>query len=127
MVAMLSAPGDLPAELAFCLATGNTARQRRLDAGLLAVGMAADPRLMDRAQHAPGAGLLESVAQGNLPGVGMVLIDGTIACRRSRNTPPATRIPQVVTGEARPPKGSRRAGASSPARRHCHGSMARSR
>jgi len=28
MIALLSSLGDLPAELAFCLATGNTARQR---------------------------------------------------------------------------------------------------
>jgi enamidase len=39
---------------------------------------------------------LDSVRQGDLPGVGMVLIDGVIRCQRSRNTPPATQVPVVL-------------------------------
>jgi hypothetical protein len=31
-------------------------------------------------------------------GVGMVVIDGTVRCGRSRNTPPATEIPSLVSG-----------------------------
>lgn len=96
MVAMLSSLGNLPAEVAFCFANGNTARQRNLDAGLLEKGYAADFVLLDQAQHSPGATLLESVQQGNLPGVCMTIIDGVIRSRRSRNTPPAARIPDVV-------------------------------
>ncbi len=96
MVAMLSALGNVPAEIAFCFANGNTARQRELDAGLLERGYAADFVLMDQAQHAPGATILESVQLGNLPGVGMTIIDGVVRSERSRNTPPATRLPQVV-------------------------------
>jgi enamidase len=95
MVAMLSSLGDVPAETAFCFATGNTARQRDLDAGLMEVGAAADFVLMDQAQHAPGATILDSVRLGNLPGVGMTIIDGVIRSRRSRNTPPAGRLPEV--------------------------------
>ena len=95
MVAMLSSLGNLPAELAFCLATGNTARQRGLDRGLIEVGMAADFVFLDQAQNSPGAGMLASVAQGNLPGVGMVVIDGVVCAQRSRNTPPAGRVPGV--------------------------------
>ena len=98
MVAMLSSLGDLPAEEAFCLATGNTARRRGLDTGRIEAGLAADFVLMDRAQHAPGADLLASVAQGNLPGVGMTVIDGVVTSARSRNTPPAERLPRVVAG-----------------------------
>ena len=33
---------------------------------------------------------------GDLPGVGMVMIDGIVRCGRSRNTPPATEVPVVV-------------------------------
>ena len=95
MIAMLSSLGNLPAELAFCLATGNTARQRGLDTGLIEVGMAADFVFLDQAQNSPGAGMLASVAQGNLPGVGMVVIDGVVKAERSRNTPPAGRVPGV--------------------------------
>ena len=98
MVAMLSSLGDVPAEVAFCFATGNTARIRDLDCGLIEEGRAADFVLMDRAQHAPGATILDSVRLGNLPGVGMTVIDGKVTSRRSRNTPPATEIP-VIEGE----------------------------
>ena len=96
MVAMLSALGDLPAEQAFCLATGNTARRRKLDCGLIAVGRAADFVFLDKAQHSAGATLLKSIELGDLPGVGMVVIDGEVRCARSRNTPPAGRVPVVV-------------------------------
>jgi enamidase len=33
-----------------------------------------------------------------LPGVGMTVIDGVVRTGRSRNTPPATRVPEVVKG-----------------------------
>ena len=98
MVSLLSSLGDIPAETAFCFATGNTARMRDLDCGLIEVGRAADFTLMDKAQHSPANSLLESVRLGDLPGVGMVVIDGLVRAGRSRNTPPATRIPEVVAG-----------------------------
>ena len=98
MVSMLSSLGELPAEEAFCLATGNTARMRALDSGLIEVGRAADFVLMDKAQHSPGTTLLDSVRLGDLPGVCMTIIDGIVRTQRSRNTPPATRMPIVVKG-----------------------------
>lgn len=96
MVAMLSSLGNVPAEIAFCFANGNTSRQRGLDTGLIEEGYCADFVFMDQAQHSPGKTLLESVEQGNLPGIGMTIIDGVITSERSRNTPPATRIPVIV-------------------------------
>ncbi|WP_399684774.1 amidohydrolase family protein [Xenophilus sp.] len=96
MVALISSMADIPAELVFCFATGNTARMRNLNCGLVEVGRAADFVFMDRAQHTSGATLLESVQLGDLPGVGMVMIDGLVRCGRSRNTPPAAEVPVVV-------------------------------
>ena len=96
MIALLSAIGDAPAEMVFACATGNTARLRKLDAGLIEVGRAADFVLMDRAQHSAGRDMLDSVRQGDLPGIGMVVIDGIVRCGRSRNTPPAERVPEIV-------------------------------
>jgi len=96
MVSLLSSLGEVPAEVAFCFATGNTARMRALDCGLIEVGRAADFVLMDKAQHSAGKDLLESVQLGDLPGVGMTIIDGLVRSHRSRNTPPATRLPQIV-------------------------------
>jgi enamidase len=96
VIAMLSSFGDLPAEQVFCFATGNTARMRDLDCGLIEAGRAADFVFMDRAQHTSGADLLSSVRAGDLPGIGMVVIDGIVRCQRSRNTPPAERVPVIV-------------------------------
>ena len=98
MIAMLSSLGDVPAEIAFCFATGNTARMRELDCGIIEAGKSADFILIDMAQHAPGKDMLESIRQGNLPGVGMTVIDGVVRSARSRNTPPATRLPEIVEG-----------------------------
>jgi enamidase len=95
MIAMLSALGDTPAEQMFCCATGNTARMRKLECGMIEVGRTADFVLMDRAQHSAGSDLLDSVRQGDLPGIGMVIIDGLVRCGRSRNTPPAERAPEI--------------------------------
>ncbi len=96
MVSMLSSLGDVPAEIALCFATGNTARMRKLDCGLIEIGRSADFVFLDKAQHSPANSLLESVRLGDLPGVGMVVIDGRVTAGRSRNTPPATRLPEVV-------------------------------
>jgi enamidase len=96
LIAMLCSIGGVPAEVAFCFATGNTAKMRKLDCGLIEVGRAADFVLMDNAQHSAGKTLLESVQLGDLPGIGMTIIDGVVRCERSRNTPPATRIPKIV-------------------------------
>jgi len=96
MVSMLSALGNVPAEIALCFATGNTARMRDLDCGLIEVGRAADFVIMDRAQHSPAETILESIQLGDLPGVGMTIIDGVIRSERSRNTPPANALPEIV-------------------------------
>ncbi len=98
MIALLSSLANIPAELVFCFATGNTARIRQLNCGLIEVGRAADFVFMDRAQHTAGKTLLESVQLGDVPGIGMVMIDGLVRATRSRNTPPATEVPVVVSG-----------------------------
>ena len=95
MIALIASFSDLAPETVVCFATGNAARQRDLDCGIVEVGRAADFVIMDRAQHAPGKTILESIKLGNLPGIGMTIIDGVIRTERSRNTPPATAVPVV--------------------------------
>ncbi|WP_099824612.1 amidohydrolase family protein [Oceaniglobus indicus] len=95
MIAMLSSLGNVPAEVAFCFGTGNTSRRRKLDTGTIEIGQCADFVLLDQAQHAPGKTILDSVQLGNLPGVAMTVIDGRITSQRSRNTPPAWRVPEM--------------------------------
>jgi len=96
LISLISSMASIPAELVFCFATGNTAKLRQINAGLIEVGRSADFVFMDRAQHTSGKTLLESVQLGDIPGIGMVMIDGIVRCGRSRNTPPATQIPEVL-------------------------------
>lgn len=96
MVSMLSSIGEVPAEIALCFATGNTARMRKLDVGLIEKSRSADFVFLDKAQHSAGKDLLESIRLGDLPGVGMTIIDGIVRTQRSRNTPPATRVPSIA-------------------------------
>jgi enamidase len=95
MIAMLSSIGGIPAAAAICLATGNTAKIRKLGCGLIGVGREASFVLMDKAQHSAGKDLLDSIQKGDLPGIGMVIVDGVVSAQRSRNTPPAERVAEV--------------------------------
>jgi enamidase len=67
MVSLSSSLGELPAEIAFCLATGNTAWMRALDCGLIEIGRAADFVIMDMAQHSPGKNLLHTCSSATCP------------------------------------------------------------
>ena len=96
LISMLSSLGEIPAELAICFATGNTARIRNLDCGIIEPSRAATFVFMDKAQHSAGKDLLDSIEHGDLPGIGMVMIEGVVSVQRSRNTPPATKIPEIV-------------------------------
>ena len=95
LIAMLSSLGNIAPELAFCFATGNTARVRELDCGLIEIGKSADFVILDRAEHTAGATILASISLGDLPGISMVIIDGVVRCLQSRNTPPATSLARL--------------------------------
>lgn len=98
MITLVASLGGLSPEEAVCLATGNVARKRNLtDVGLLAVGRAADLLFLDRPEHSSGKDVLGALATGDIPGIGMVLIDGNVRARRSRSTPPAARAPEIVS------------------------------
>ncbi len=96
MVTLMASLGGLPAEQAICLATGNVARKRKLDGGRIAVGQPADLVFMDKPQHSSGKDVLEAMALGDIPGIGMVVIDGHVRTGRSRSTPPANTAPAVL-------------------------------
>jgi enamidase len=96
MISLLASLGEIPAEVAVGLATGNTAKTRNLNCGLIAPGREASFVLLDTAQYSAGRNLLDSIQKGDLPGIGMVITDGAVSIQRSRNTPPATRLPELV-------------------------------
>jgi enamidase len=95
MISLISSIADIPAEIVIGFATGNIARIRNMAQGLLEVGRPADFVFLDRAQQSAGSDMLESIELGDIPGVGMVMIDGIVRCQRSRNTPPADRVPTI--------------------------------
>ena len=95
LITLISSMADIPAEIVFGFATGNISRMRALPQGLLEVGRPADFVFMDMAQHSAGKHLLDSVQLGDIPGIGMVMIDGLVRCERSRNTPPAVQVPLI--------------------------------
>jgi enamidase len=97
-MAHLASLGGIAPELAVAMATGNTARVHRLDAGVLSPGRAADIVLCDAPVGSSAATALEALGVGDLPGISMVLIDGVVSIGRSRNTPPAGRAAAVVGG-----------------------------
>lgn len=93
MVTLLASLGGLPAAQAWCLASGNIARKRGFDQGIIAVGRPADLVFLDRPDSSSGADLLGAIECGDIPGIGAVMIDGKLRCGRSRSTPPAARVP----------------------------------
>jgi enamidase len=97
-MAHLASLGGVPPETVVALATGNTARVHRLETGTIAAGREADIAFVDAPQGSAAGTALEALAIGDVPGVGMVLIDGRPVIGRSRNTPPAGRAPEVVKG-----------------------------
>jgi len=78
---------DLKPEIAIALATGNTARVHGLSEGVIEEGRPADLVIMDAPLGSVGKDALEAIKVGDIPGITMVMIDGEIRVRKSRNTP----------------------------------------
>ena len=97
-MAHLASLAGVPPEVAVAMATGNTARVHRLDVGVLAAGRAADIVLCDAPVGSSASSALDALGRGDLPGISMVLIDGAVQIGRSRNTPPAGRVAEVIGG-----------------------------
>ena len=83
----MSSLGRIPAADAIALATGNNARVLRREEGVLEAGRPADLALL----HPPLGGAtdapLAAIENGDIPGIGAVVIDGEVRALRSRNTP----------------------------------------
>ena len=90
-ICQLSSVSGIAPEDAICMATGNTTRVYGLNTGVIAPGREADLVIMDAPLGSAGATALEAIALGDIPGISAVLINGVVAFRKSRNTPPAKR------------------------------------
>jgi enamidase len=98
LIAHLASLGGVAAETVICLATGNTARVHGLDTGVIAPGKAADLCIVDAPVGSIAATALDALANGDLFGISMILIDGVPVIGRSRNTAPAGRVAEIVRG-----------------------------
>jgi enamidase len=90
-MAMLASLSRIPPEQTVCMAAGNTAALYGLNRGIIAPGREADLVFMDAPMGSAGGDLLEALAQGDTPGVSLVMVDGEIVASKSRNTPPPVR------------------------------------
>lgn len=92
-VSWISAFGGVPAALAVAAASGNVARARRVDGGVVEVGAVADLVVADAPDGSQAADLCGALTAGDTPAVAAVIVDGHIVVRKSRNTPPPRRVP----------------------------------
>lgn len=96
MITHVASLGGVEAEKALCMATGNPAKAFGLNRGLIARGREADIAVMDAPMGSYGKDALSAMACGDIPGIGLVLVDGKITVNTSRNTPPPARKPSVL-------------------------------
>jgi enamidase len=88
LITTLVSLSSLKPEQAICMATGNTGCIYDLPAGRIEVGAPADLVLLDAPLGGQASTALESMSIGDIPAVGMVMIDGEVKVIRSRMTPP---------------------------------------
>jgi len=94
-IALLSSFGGVPPEVAICFATGNTAKVRKLNRGILAIGKESDILIACPPLGGTRATVLSSLEYGDLPSISAILIDGRIVQRQSKNSPPPSIVPDI--------------------------------
>ena len=95
-VTELASLGGIPPATALCLATGNNAKAWELNSGIISPGKDADLLIADAPHGSTRNDLFTAMSNGDVPGIGVVIIDGVIRVVRSRNTPPPQRMPRVI-------------------------------
>ena len=97
LITHLASLTEIKAEEALCMATGNTARVYDLPTGIIEAGSSADVALIDAPVGSIAKDALESFTIGDSPAVGMVMIDGLLVVKRSKNTIPPQRNYKLTT------------------------------
>jgi len=90
-IVQIASISGIPAEKAWAMASGNTAKVYGLNTSLIETGNEADLVIIDAPLGSVGQDALEAMEAGDVPGVAAVIIDGEVKVKVSRNTPPATR------------------------------------
>lgn len=60
-------------------------------------GRQADLVCLDAPIGSVGKTALDAIEAGDIPGITCIVIDGEVAVKKSRNTPPGNREPKVVS------------------------------
>lgn len=85
---LLCSLGGVSGSEAVAMATGNTARCHKLNRGFIKVGYEADLIMMDTPMGSVGKDAIGAIEAGDIPGIGLVMVDGEVKALVSRNTPP---------------------------------------
>ena len=88
---LISSLGGISGAEAVAVATGNTARCYKLKRGLIKEGYEADLIMMDTPMGSVAKDAVGAIECGDIPGIGLVMVDGIIKAQVSRNTPPPVR------------------------------------
>ncbi|WP_123715065.1 amidohydrolase family protein [Pseudomonas poae] len=100
-IALLSSIGNTPPEQAICFATGNTAKLRKLNTGIIELNKEADFILTSPPLGGAGTDVLSSLRLGDLPSITSIIIDGKLIVRQSQNSPPAETTPTITLTSTR--------------------------
>jgi len=88
---LIASLGGISGSEAVAMATGNTARCYNLNRGLIREGYEADLIMMDTPMGSVGKDAVSAIEAGDIPGIGLVMVDGELKAQVSRNTPPPVR------------------------------------
>lgn len=86
MVVQISSLNNIPAAEVIAAATGNTADCFGLNVGKIEVGREADLVCYDKPMGSRGRNALEAIELGDIPGTGMIMVDGKVIGLRGRDT-----------------------------------------
>jgi enamidase len=96
-ISHLASLGGVPPEVAIAMATGNNAKVYRLNGGIIAPQRDADLVVVDACLGGSKSDALSALGNGDIVGVGAVIIDGLPRfVGRSRNTPETIRKVRVA-------------------------------
>ena len=92
-IKFVSSVGNVPAEKAIAMATGNTYEyyKKWINSGKIQEGFDADCVLIDKPPGSVGTDALGAIENGDLVGPAMVMVDGKIAALRGRDSRPTTK------------------------------------
>ncbi len=92
-VKFFSSLGNIPAEKAIAMATGNTYElyKKWINSGKIQEGLDADCLIIDRPPGSVGTDALGAIENGDLTGTAMVMVDGKVVGLRGRDARPTSR------------------------------------